>query len=113
MVGKTISHYKSHRKDRPGGMGEVYLAQDTTLDRKVALKFLPEQFASDSQRMGRFQREAEVLASLDHPNIGQIYGIEEAGQTKALAEGYTALRLTGKLTAVQGLPGSAPLWRNS
>jgi serine/threonine-protein kinase len=50
----------------------------------VALKILPEQFASDSQRMGRFQREAEVLASLDHPNIGQIYGIEDAGQTKAL-----------------------------
>jgi serine/threonine-protein kinase len=65
-------------------MGEVYRATDTKLNRDVALKILPEQFASDSQRMGRFQREAEVLASLDHPNIGQIYGIEEAGQTKAL-----------------------------
>ena len=59
-------------------------ATDTKLNRDVALKILPEQFASDSQRMGRFQREAEVLASLDHPNIGQIYGIEEAGATKAL-----------------------------
>jgi serine/threonine protein kinase/WD40 repeat protein len=65
-------------------MGEVYRATDTKLNRDVALKILPEQFASDSQRMGRFQREAEVLASLDHPNIGQIYGIEEAGVTKAL-----------------------------
>ena len=65
-------------------MGEVYRATDTKLNRDVALKILPEQFASDSQRMGRFQREAEVLASLDHPNIGQIYGIEEAGATKAL-----------------------------
>ena len=65
-------------------MGEVYRATDTKLNRDVALKILPEQFASDSQRMGRFQREAEVLASLDHPNIGQIYGIEDAGQTKAL-----------------------------
>ena len=65
-------------------MGEVYRATDTKLNRDVALKILPEQFASDSQRMGRFQREAEVLASLDHSNIGQIYGIEEAGQTKAL-----------------------------
>ena len=84
MVGKTISHYKVLEKIGEGGMGEVYRATDTKLNRDVALKILPQQFASDSQRMGRFQREAEVLASLDHPNIGQIYGIEEAGQTKAL-----------------------------
>ena len=84
MVGETISHYKILEKIGQGGMGEVYRATDTKLNRDVALKILPEQFASDSQRMGRFQREAEVLASLDHPNIGQIYGIEEAGQTKAL-----------------------------
>ena len=84
MVGKTISHYKVLEKIGEGGMGEVYRATDTKLNRDVALKILPEQFASDSQRMGRFQREAEVLASLDHPNIGQIYGIEDAGQTKAL-----------------------------
>ena len=84
MVGKTISHYKVLEKIGEGGMGVVYRATDTKLNRDVALKILPQQFASDSQRMGRFQREAEVLASLDHPNIGQIYGIEEAGQTKAL-----------------------------
>jgi len=84
MIGKTLSHYKVIEKIGQGGMGEVYRATDTKLNRDVALKILPEQFASDSQRMGRFQREAEVLASLDHPNIGQIYGIEEAGQTKAL-----------------------------
>ena len=84
MVGTTISHYKILEKIGEGGMGEVYRATDTKLGREVALKILPEQFASDSQRMGRFQREAEVLASLDHPNIGQIFGIEEAGQTKAL-----------------------------
>ncbi len=84
MVGKTISHYKVLEKIGEGGMGEVYRATDTKLNRDVALKILPQQFASDSQRMARFQREAEVLASLDHPNIGQIYGIEEAGRTKAL-----------------------------
>jgi len=84
MVGQTISHYKVLEKIGEGGMGEVYRATDTKLNRDVALKILPEQFASDTQRMARFQREAEVLASLDHPNIGQIYGIEEAGQTKAL-----------------------------
>ncbi len=84
MLGKTISHYKVLEKIGQGGMGEVYRATDTKLNRDVALKILPQQFASDSQRMARFQREAEVLASLDHPNIGQIYGIEEAGQTKAL-----------------------------
>ena len=84
MLGKTISHYKVLEKIGQGGMGEVYRATDTKLNRDVALKILPQQFASDTQRMGRFQREAEVLASLDHPNIGQIYGIEDAGQTKAL-----------------------------
>ena len=84
MVGTKISHYKVLEKIGEGGMGTVYRATDTKLNRDVALKILPQQFASDSQRMGRFQREAEVLASLDHPNIGQIYGIEDAGQTKAL-----------------------------
>ncbi len=82
MVGKTISHYKVLEKIGEGGMGVVYRATDTKLNRDVDLKILQKQFDSDSQRMGRFQREAEVLASLDHPNIGQIYGIEEAGQTR-------------------------------
>jgi len=77
MVGKTISHYKVLEKIGQGGMGKVYRAHDTKLNRDVALKILPEQFASDSQRMGRFQREAEVLASLDHPNICAIQYIGE------------------------------------
>jgi serine/threonine-protein kinase len=65
-------------------MGEVYRARDTRLKRDVALKFLPESFASDPERLGRFQREAEVLASLNHPNIAAIYGLEESDGTDEL-----------------------------
>ena len=61
-----------------GGMGEVYRARDTKLARDVALKVLPDQFASDADRLARFQREAQVLASLNHPNIAAIYGLEDA-----------------------------------
>jgi serine/threonine protein kinase/Tol biopolymer transport system component len=67
-----------------GGMGEVYRARDTRLKRDVALKILPEVFASDAERLARFQREAEVLASLNHPNIAGIHGLEDAGGIKAL-----------------------------
>lgn len=67
-----------------GGMGEVYRARDTQLGRDVALKVLPELFARDSDRMARFGREAKVLAALDHPNIASIYGLEDAGGTRAL-----------------------------
>ena len=67
-----------------GGMGEVYQARDTTLDRDVALKVLPEAFTADPDRLARFEREAKVLASLNHPNIGSIYGLEEAEGVRAL-----------------------------
>ena len=67
-----------------GGMGEVYRARDTTLGRNVALKVLPEVFAQDPDRLARFRREAQVLASLNHPNIAQIHGFEDAGGTHAL-----------------------------
>ena len=64
--------------------GEVYRARDTKLDRDVAIKILPEAFASDPERLARFQREAEVLAALNHPNIAAIYGLERSGTTTAL-----------------------------
>ena len=67
-----------------GGMGEVYRARDAKLGRDVALKVLPESFARDAERMARFQREAKVLASLDHPNIASIYGLEDSSSTHAL-----------------------------
>src|SRR6187455_3281804 len=67
-----------------GGMGEVYQARDTKLNRVVALKILPPSFASDSDRLARFKREAQVLASLNHPNIAAIHGFEDSGETHAL-----------------------------
>ena len=67
-----------------GGMGEVYRARDTRLNRDVALKVLPEVFSRDTQRMARFEREARLLASLNHPNIAAIYGLEESGPIRAL-----------------------------
>ncbi|UCF38210.1 MAG: serine/threonine-protein kinase [Acidobacteriota bacterium] len=84
MLGQKIGHYEITAKLGQGGMGEVYRARDIRLNRDVALKLLPEMFASDEQRMGRFSREAQVLASLNHPNIASIYGLEEANGTRAL-----------------------------
>ncbi len=82
--GTTIGPYTVSALIGQGGMGEVYQARDTKLDRDVALKVLPEAFTSDPDRLARFEREAKVLASLNHPNIASIYGLEEAEGTKAL-----------------------------
>ena len=76
--GQSLAHYEILAKIGVGGMGEVYRARDTKLDRDVALKILPEVFSADAQRMSRFTREAQLLASLSHPNIGSIHGLEEA-----------------------------------
>lgn len=84
MVQKSISHYEVIEKIGAGGMGEVYRASDPKLGRQVAIKVLPEIFARDAERMARFQREAQLLASLNHPNIGAIYGLEEDGGAHAL-----------------------------
>jgi eukaryotic-like serine/threonine-protein kinase len=67
-----------------GGMGEVYRARDTKLDREVAIKILPDVFVSDPERVARFQREAKTLASLNHPHIAHIHGLEESGGIVAL-----------------------------
>ena len=99
-----------------GGMGEVYRARDTKLGRDVALKLLPDLFASDPERLARFQREAQVLASLNHPNIAQIYGLEDSTGTRALVmelvEGRTLAELIaerqemGPGLSVMGLPSA-------
>lgn len=86
---QTIAHYRVTGKLGEGGMGEVYRATDTKLGRNVALKILPESFAQDPERMARFEREAKVLASLNHPNIAQIYGIEDRALVMELVEGET------------------------
>ena len=82
--GSTLGPYAVAAKIGEGGMGEVYRARDTKLDRDVALKVLPQAFTDDPDRLARFEREAKVLASLNHPNIGHIYGLEEAEGQKAL-----------------------------
>ncbi len=82
--GTRIGIYEVTAKIGEGGMGEVYQARDTTLDRDVALKVLPEAFTADPDRLARFRREAKVLASLNHPNIGAIYGLESSGGIQAL-----------------------------
>src|SRR5689334_8347446 len=101
MIGQTIAHYRITAKLGEGGMGEVYRATDTKLGREVALKILPENFAQDPARMARFEREAKVLASLNHPNIAAIYGVEDRALVMELVEGET---LSGPMPLDQALP---------
>ena len=78
MIDRTIGHYRIVDRLGAGGMGEVYLAEDTTLHRKVALKVLLPDLAARPERLERFEREAHTLAALDHPNIVTIYSVEKA-----------------------------------
>jgi serine/threonine protein kinase len=80
MIGSTLGHYQITSQIGKGGMGEVYRAKDQKLGRDVAIKVLPEEFAKDADRVARFQREAKLLASLNHPNIAAIHGLEELKQ---------------------------------
>ena len=85
MIGETLAHYRITAAIGAGGMGEVYRATDTTLNRDVAIKVLPPELAQDPERLARFRREAQLLAALNHPNIAAIYGLEEAGGQLFLA----------------------------
>ncbi len=99
MVGSTISHYKVVEKIGKGGMGEVYRVTDTKLNRDVALKVLPEAFASDPQRLASFEGEPKLLASLNHPNIATIHSFEHSDQIHflvlELVEGLEVAHETG------------------
>jgi serine/threonine-protein kinase len=104
-IGTRLGAYEILGHIGSGGMGEVYRARDTKLNRDVALKILPEAFATDADRLARFKREAQVLASLNHPNIAAIYGFEDSGETHALV-----LELVeGPTLADRIAKGAAPL----
>ena len=93
MIGQTLLHYRITSQLGAGGMGEVYVAEDSKLGRKVALKVLPPEMAADEERRARFAREAQAVAALNHPNIVTVFSVEEAGGvhfiTMELVQGKT------------------------
>src|SRR5690348_15178115 len=88
-AGTTLGPFEILAPIGAGGMGEVYRAKDTKLNRDVAIKVLPQALAQDPERLARFEREAKVLAALNHPNIAQIYGLEQRALIMELVEGDT------------------------
>src|SRR5215831_6458778 len=105
-TGTRLGSYEIVAPIGSGGMGEVYRARDTKLGRNVAIKVLPAAFARDGERMGRFQHEAKVLASLNHPNIAAIYGVEDRALVMELVDGSTlAERIAqGSVSPERALP---------
>ena len=81
MIGQRLAHYQISAKLGEGGMGAVYQATDTKLNREVAIKVLPPEVAQDPERLARFKREAQLLAALNHTNVAAIHGLEEAEGT--------------------------------
>lgn len=104
LVGQSIGHYRILNKLGAGGMGVVYLAEDLRLKRKVALKILPQEVSSFKGRLERFQREAEILAALEHPSIVTIHSIEDADGVRFLTMQYVEGRTLSKVIPKHGLP---------
>jgi len=108
-AGARLGSYEITAKLGEGGMGEVWRARDTKLERDVAIKVLPEAFTEDEERLARFEREAKVLAQLQHPNIASIYGMEESGSTRALVMELVEGPTLADRLAEGGLPLSESL----
>jgi Tol biopolymer transport system component len=104
LIGKTLNHYRVIEKLGSGGMSEVYLAEDTRLNRRVALKILPSDVASDAARRGRFEREAQAVAALNHPNIVTIYSVEDAEGLHYITMELIQGRTLAQMIPAKGLP---------
>ena len=108
--GQHLLHYRLVEKVGQGAMGSVWLAEDTTLDRKSAIKILPADLASDAQFLARFEREAKLLASLDHPNLATVFGVHDVDATRFLAmefvpgEDLSARIERGPLSVQEAIP---------
>jgi len=113
MIGRTLSHYEIIANLGAGGMGEVFLARDTSLDRDVALKVLPPEVADDPVRLGRLQREARALAALDHPGIVTVFSVEEADGIHFLTMAHVKGQTLGELIPPGGMPVETLLDRGS
>ncbi len=113
MVGKTLGHYEILEPLGAGGMGEVYLGEDTRLGRKVAIKVLPEEYASDPERLARFEQEARAAAALNHLHIAVVHDIGTEGDTHFMVQEYLegeSLRERLELPA-RSEPGAPGHWR--
>ena len=106
MVGRTLSHYKVLEEISRGGMGIVYRALDTKLNREVAIKVLPPELVANADRKRRFIQEAQAAASLKHPNIAVIYGIDESDGTTFIAMELIEGEKLGDVMAIERLPTS-------
>jgi serine/threonine protein kinase len=102
MIGRTLSHFKITARLGAGGMGEVYLAEDSKLGRRVALKLLPAELADRSDWLHRLELEARALAALDHPNIVTIFSVEEAEGVHFLTMAYVEGRTLDQLVPAGG-----------
>jgi hypothetical protein len=112
MIGRRLGAYQVTAKLGEGGMGEVWRATDTGLDREVAIKVLPAAFVADPERLARFQREAKLLAQLHHPNIASIFGLEESAGTRALVMAPPASATTTAASTCRPT-GNGSWWRSA